>query len=304
MILVLGLGIILLLPFPSDLLESTVSDPITQQYEQLGTDVVLKCESSLVGIEWKHNGIWIHHNTKMHENGQQLTLMEVKKHQAGTYSCHDPENKKVLSVVELHLGFPPQQMNVQCWASQYPEKINCTWDIWPDTHLRTTFISTYRLGLAAPDPLNECVQFDINPYSCQIRDYKMFADLPYLVNVTAVNPLGSLTVLHHFFVENIIRPDPPVNISLYPVHPGSNVLLLQWSPPPSWPQLDYFPLSYLIRYKRTGAKQYRTVGPYERTSFLIMGNRPGSTVHAQVAARDFTGMGLHSDWSTVVIAKL
>ncbi|KAM5135437.1 interleukin-27 subunit beta [Mantella aurantiaca] len=198
---------------------------------------------------------------------------------------------------------PPQKPNVQCWASEYPERIKCTWDVRPHTHLHTTFITTYRLGLTSQDSPRECVQLDINPYGCQITDFKMFADVPYLLNVTAVNPLGSFTLLHHFFVENIIRPDPPVNVSLSPVHRDSKKLHLRWSPPLSWPYPDYFPLSYLIRYKRKGVTQYKMVGPYEQTSFLITGNRPGSTVYAQVAAMDFTGAGNHSEWSTVVTGQ-
>ncbi|XP_073462749.1 interleukin-27 subunit beta [Aquarana catesbeiana] len=303
MILLLGLGVLLLMPSPSDFLENTVSAPITQQYEQLGTDIILQCDSWLPGVKWKHNGVWIAHNTKMHANGLQLTLMEVKKHQAGTYSCHNPDNHKVLSMTELYLGFPPQILNVQCWASEYPERINCTWDVWPDPHLHTTFITTYRLGLTGSDPPSQCLQLDFIPYSCQITDFKMFAEVPYLLNVTAVNSLGSITLLHHFFVENIIRPGVPVNVSLSPVHRDSRKLLLQWSPPPSWPYPDYFPLSYLIRYRRAGVKQYKVVGPYEQTSFLITGNRPGSTVLAQVSARDFTGAGHYSEWSTVVTGQ-
>ncbi|KAM9292272.1 interleukin-27 subunit beta-like [Gastrophryne carolinensis] len=159
-----------------------------------------------------------------------------------------------------------------------------------------------RLGLKGVEPPGQCVQIAHNPNSCLIMDYEMFSEHPYLVNVTVVNQLGSVTKLHHFFVEDIIRPDPPVNVSLSPVHGDSRKLLLQWSPPPSWPHLDYFPLSYLIRYKRNKAQAYRTVGPYEQTSFLLSGLRGGSMVHVQVAAQDFTGLGHHSDWSPVVSA--
>ncbi|XP_018409572.1 PREDICTED: interleukin-27 subunit beta-like [Nanorana parkeri] len=303
MILVLGLGVMLLMASPSDFLEDTVSILITQQYEQLGTDVILQCNSVSLGVNWKHNGVWIPQHSKVHANGQQLTLKEVQRNQAGTYSCHNPEDKKLLSVMELNLGFPPQKLDVHCWASGYPEKINCTWDVWPETHLPTTFITTYRLGLTGPDPPSECVQLDVNPHSCQITDFKMFAEVPYLLNVTAVNPLGSLTLLHHFFVENIIRPNPPVNVSLSPAPGNSRKLLLRWSPPSSWPYPDYFPLTYLIRYRRTGVKHYKVVGPYEQTFFPITGIRPGSTVHAQVAARDLACAAHYSDWSTVVTGQ-
>ncbi|XP_075072841.1 interleukin-27 subunit beta [Mixophyes fleayi] len=299
MIWTITLATLLVLPPPSELMETKVSIPITHQYEQLGADIFLHCDSTLPFVEWRFNGERIQHDYKIHSNGTQLTLVGVKKHQGGNYTCHNPQNKETLTLTELQLGLPPEKLDVKCRASSYPEKIYCSWDLFPDTNLHTTFVTTYRLGLIGREPPHECVQFNINPNSCLIRDIQMFTELPYLLNVTAINQLGSITHLHPFNVENIIQPDPPVNVSLAPIHSGSKILRLQWHPPPSWPYPEFFPLTYLIRYKKTGVKHYRMVGPYEKTSFTITGIQTGSIIEAQVAAKDFTSSGHYSDWSEV-----
>ncbi|KAE8631446.1 hypothetical protein XENTR_v10001192 [Xenopus tropicalis] len=196
----------------------------------------------------------------------------------------------------------PENLTIQCWAMSYPEKIRCTWNLHPDTQLNTTFITTYRLGLSDPD--SQCVQSELHPKSCIISDFQMFADVPYVLNVTAKNALGSITKLFPFVVEDIIRPDPPENVILSPIIGDSRKLLLRWDPPHSWPLPEMFPLKYLIRYKRGRAKSYKMIGPYEQSYFYLPVTQPKSVIQAQVAAKDFTDFGNISEWSTVATGRL
>ncbi|CAJ0948966.1 unnamed protein product, partial [Ranitomeya imitator] len=98
---------------------------------------------------------------------------------------------------------PPEKLHIQCWSASYPEKIKCIWHLNPDTNLHTTFLTTYRLGLIGPGSPKKCIQHEMHPMSCEIRNFQMFEAFPYLLNVTAVNRLGSITQLYYFFVENI-----------------------------------------------------------------------------------------------------
>ncbi|CAH2292275.1 interleukin-27 subunit beta [Pelobates cultripes] len=198
---------------------------------------------------------------------------------------------------------PPGKLGVQCWTISYPEKIRCTWDFKPNAYLPTTFITTYRMGLMSSEPPKLCVQSDQEPQSCLITDFQMFADYPYILNVTAISPLGGTTQLFPFIVEDIIRPDPPENVTLSNIVGEKKKLLLHWYPPRSWLYPEQFPLMYKIRYKRAGAKHYKTIGPYDFTSFILKGLKPGSFVEAQVAAKDFTDYGNYSEWSLVATGK-
>ncbi|XP_053317730.1 interleukin-27 subunit beta isoform X2 [Spea bombifrons] len=273
------------------------------QYGRVGADITINCNTTLSNVEWQINGEIIQKNENMYTNGTQLTLLHVNRDQEGIYSCHLPHTKHIVMQTYLQLGYPPEKLQVQCWAMSYPEKLKCTWDLKPDTLLHTTFISTYRLGLESHEPSCRCVQFRQDPYSCLISEFQLFTDVPYLLNVTATNPLGSITQVFPFIVEDIIRPDPPENVTLSSVVGEKTKLLLCWSPPHSWPYPDHFPLMYMIRYKRVNAKTYRMIGPYGFTCFILVGIRPRGTVQAQVAAKDFTDYGEYSNWSVAAIGQ-
>uniref|UniRef100_A0A8C3SDR0 Epstein-Barr virus induced 3 n=1 Tax=Chelydra serpentina TaxID=8475 RepID=A0A8C3SDR0_CHESE len=193
---------------------------------------------------------------------------------------------------------PPEKPAIECWAVSYPQTVNCTWKLESEPRLETYFISTYRHGMGAKE--NECVQPGAGASSCSISDIQMFSITPYVLNVTAVNPLGATMNLFPFVVEQIIRPDPPEDLRVSPIPGASKKLLLEWQPPSSWPFPQYFPLKYLIRYAREGANSNRTIGPYEQTSFTLTGIRPRAIHHVQVAAKDFMDYGDYSAWSPLV----
>ncbi|KAM4710573.1 interleukin-27 subunit beta [Discoglossus pictus] len=197
----------------------------------------------------------------------------------------------------------PKKMHIECWAMSYPEKLRCTWDLHHHTKLPTTFITTYWLGLAVPESPQQCAQSALDPNSCLISNLEMFADYPYILNVTATNSLGSITQLHHFIVEDIIRPDPPEGLTLSPIPGQRKRLHLSWRPASSWPLVEYFPLKYFIQYKKEGRGSYKTIGPYEQTFVILTGISPRSALMARVAAKDFTDYGNVSEWSTVVTGK-
>ncbi|XP_056405796.1 interleukin-27 subunit beta isoform X1 [Hyla sarda] len=303
MIWTITLAALLLLP-SYEFFENKVTIPVTRQLGHLGEQIVLHCKTSSPYVEWKFNGRKIENSDDVYSNSSHhLTLADAKKHQSGNYTCHHPHTKETLSLTELQLGLPPEHLNIECWSPCYPEKIKCTWDLQPDTNLHNTFLTTYRLGLMGSEPPQKCIQHETNPNSCLISNFRMFEEFPYLLNVTAVNQLGSATQLHYFFVENIIRPDPPENVSISSICRDSKKLYVQWRPPHTWPYPEIFPLKYKVRYRKEGSKSYITVGPYEKTYLILTGIRPGSTVNVLVAAKDISDLGHNSDWSEVVTGR-
>uniref|UniRef100_A0A8C0EDY5 Epstein-Barr virus induced 3 n=1 Tax=Bubo bubo TaxID=30461 RepID=A0A8C0EDY5_BUBBB len=135
----------------------------------------------------------------------------------------------------------------------------------------------------------------IQGLGCSFGDVQMFSLTPYVVNVTAMNPLGAASRVLPFLLENIIKPDPPEDLRVSPIPGETKKLLLEWSPPGSWPFPEYFPLKYRIRYLR-GASPSK-IGPYEQTSYTLTGVQPGTLHHIQVAAKDLTDSGEFSAWS-------
>ncbi|NXI95661.1 IL27B protein, partial [Psophia crepitans] len=189
---------------------------------------------------------------------------------------------------------PPALPVVECWAISYPQAVNCSWVLAPEPLLDTDFVVTYRHGTWGATELGTCIR--TGPQSCSFGDVQMFSLTPYVVNVTAVNPLGAASSLLPFLLENIIKPDPPEDVRVSVIPGETKKLLLEWSPPGSWPFPEYFPLTYHIRYTQEGSGT-RTIGPYEQTSYTLTGVPPGTLHHIQVAAKDFTGLGESSAWS-------
>ncbi|KAM8924909.1 interleukin-27 subunit beta isoform 1-T1 [Lycaon pictus] len=191
----------------------------------------------------------------------------------------------------------PTQPRVRCRASRYPVAVDCFWTLppAPRSATPTSFIATYRLGVAAHGESLPCLQQTPEATSCTIPDVHMFSMVPYVLNVTAVRPWGSSSSFVPFVPEQLIKPDPPEGVRLS-VLPGQR-LWVQWEPPRSWPFPELFSLKYWIRYKHHGSPRFRQVGPIETTSFTFRAVRPQARYCIQVAAQDLTDYGESSDWS-------
>ncbi|XP_012790655.1 interleukin-27 subunit beta [Sorex araneus] len=195
----------------------------------------------------------------------------------------------------------PIQPWVQCWSSRYPIAVDCVWTA-PQTANstgRTSFIATYRLGVAAQGESRPCLHPSPESRHCTIPEVLLFSMLPYVLNVTAIHPTGVSSTFLPFVPEHVIKPDPPESVTLSPL-PGQR-LGVQWKPPGSWPFPEIFSLKYRIRYKRHGAAHFRQVGPTEATSFVLRAVRPHSRYCVQVSAQELTGSGQPSDWSVSAI---
>ncbi|XP_040393482.1 interleukin-27 subunit beta [Cygnus olor] len=264
--------------------------PCALQHGALGTEVLLRCPAAAGRpAEWRRGGTALGTYP-----APGLALRNASLAHEGHYSCHHPGTGETWARICLRLGYPPALPAVECWAISYPQAVNCSWLLAPEPLLDTDFVATYRHGVWGAAGSNECVR--TGPRSCSFGDLQMFSLTPYVLNVTATNALGTASSLLPFLVENIIKPDPPEDLRVSPIPGETKKLLLEWSPPGSWPFPEYFPLKYRIRYAREGSVT-RTIGPYEQTSYTLTGVRPGTLHRVQVAAKDFTDYGEFSAWS-------
>ncbi|KAL1783826.1 interleukin-27 subunit beta [Sigmodon hispidus] len=188
------------------------------------------------------------------------------------------------------------QPSVRCRASRYPVAVDCSWTPLgaPNSTRATSFIATYRLGLATQQQSRPCLQPTPQATQCTIPHVHLFSMEPYVLNVTAVHPSGASSSLLAFVAERIIKPDPPEGVRL---RAAGKRLQVFWHPPASWPFPDIFSLKYRVRYRRHGASHFRQVGPIEATSFTLRAAQPRANYCVQVSAQDLTNYGKPSDWS-------
>ncbi|XP_044273520.1 interleukin-27 subunit beta isoform X2 [Varanus komodoensis] len=264
-------------------------------YARLGAPtVILACPipEGVSEVEWKVNGT---SRGVLARGNSDLVVRNASLDQEGTYSCHKATTGETLHRVHLKLGYPPEKLSIQCRSVSY-SSINCSWALGTEPHLGTSFFSTYRHGMQGEE--FECVQPDSGANSCSISNVEMFSTYPYMLNVTAVNPLGMVTDIAYVFLDQILKPDPPEDLKFSPIPGNRRKLLLEWKPPSSWMYSEYFPLRYLIRYSRNGVNNSNMARPTEQTTLVLTGIRPGATYTAWVAAKDSLDIGQYSDWSS------
>ncbi|XP_064826739.1 interleukin-27 subunit beta-like isoform X2 [Oncorhynchus masou masou] len=188
---------------------------------------------------------------------------------------------------------PPSPPEVRCWSPSYPFKALCSWPEPPQTQLPIQYIATYSPESSLPR---------VNGSSpgarwlCVLNGLKLYTS--YKLNITGVNHMGSASHLQAFTVEDIVKPDPPVNVTVQ-VIPGKLRLLVKWAPPPSWSDRTLFPLKYQVRYHwdNKGTPHEITLDPFEDTKKVLPGLSPERSYQVQVCSMELMGLGQSSDWS-------
>ncbi|XP_041669308.1 interleukin-27 subunit beta [Cheilinus undulatus] len=206
-------------------------------------------------------------------------------------------------------GNPPSTPKVHCWCASYPNVTFCSWpepSLSPPMHYIATYSERHRQAVT-----KECHVFAPGSslssltaassqrfWHCYLPNLKLLTD--YIINVTAVYSGASSSHLASFMLEDIVKPDPPVDVRVSP-HNNRN-LLVQWSPPPTWANMDIFPLKYHLKYQwgNSGTPGFVNVGPLESTKVEVKGLIPGRLYLVQVCAKELLDLGECSDWSSPV----
>ncbi|XP_056598723.1 interleukin-27 subunit beta [Triplophysa dalaica] len=274
---------------------TTKNNSVQDLFVAVGSFVQIPCiDGEQKGVEWKFNN-------SMLFSSPVLSLKNISLQDQGIYTCHRPNGDPIQRVF-LHLGYSPPSPDVHCWSPSYPKRAVCSWTLNPNPTLPTHYIATYR---SHSDPLSsahQCQRWGQEERQCVLQELKIFESEPTLFNITAVNALGSATRIWPFIFEDIVKPDPPVNVTVM-VMPGKK-LSVQWGPPPSWPDPVNFPLKYTVKFHWGKPDTARTLGPYESNNMVLRGLVAGRTYHIQISAKDFLDNGQGSDWSSPIGATI
>ncbi|KAM9501060.1 interleukin-27 subunit beta [Clarias gariepinus] len=256
-------------------------------YLALGSSVELPCsDRKTSGSEWRLNGSFL-------VSSPSLLLHNTSLDNQGLYTCHN-SNGELVETVRLQLGYPPSQPDVHCWSPSYPLKALCSWTLPQDPLLPTSYVATYR----RLEEIYSCQRQSEQDRQCVLEELELFSNVPYLVNITAVNALGSASRVLPVIFEDIVKPDPPVNVKVRAL-PGKK-LHVQWAPPPTWPDPVNFPLKYKVQFQWGNSNTASIMGPVESESIVRSGILAGRTYHICVSVMDLLGNGQSSEWSDTV----
>ncbi|KAI1882734.1 hypothetical protein AGOR_G00237990 [Albula goreensis] len=279
---------------------------VKELFVAVGSAVDLPCgDQGDVEVQWKRDGTPL-------TTGAILSISNVSMEDGGTYTCHNLK-KDLLWTLSLRPGYPPAHPGIHCWSPSYPNKAMCSWSEGPEPLLPTNYTATYWIGrchavgqCGVGAPQEATVKYVCQPVpglsrQCALENLQLFSLDPYLLNLTSTNPLGSVSTVFSFILEDIVKPDPPVNVRV--TVGAARQLSVEWAPPPTWPNPTIFPLVYDVRYYHGSQESARRLNQYESERMVLKGLRPSSTYFVQVSARDQL-VGQSSDWSQPVKATV
>ncbi|XP_061159994.1 interleukin-27 subunit beta-like isoform X1 [Syngnathus typhle] len=210
---------------------------------------------------------------------------------------------------------PPVKLSVHCWCASYPNVTFCSWAEPPHSQpLR--YIASYserrqpsiskHCHLTPPASSFSSSSSSSSSFErvwyCHLPNLKMLTN--YIINVTTLSSTGSSSFhLSSFMLEDIVKPDPPVDVKVLAYH-ARNVLV-GWSAPPTWSHLDMVPLKYQITYQWDHKGRTKSVSfPLESTAMELKGLSPGREYVFQVCTMDLLGLGQWSLWSSPITVTL
>ncbi|XP_078076595.1 interleukin-11 receptor subunit alpha-like [Mustelus asterias] len=262
-------------------------------YGKIGTDITLMCNAANDRIiQWQVNGspVALTNDTKVQYGN--LVLLMADLPMEGNYSCHDSTGG-LLHLIKLKLGHPPSKPLVHCKASNF-YRISCSWRKNQEAAFPTRYIATY----SKPNREVSNCTMDLHSNVCQIDNPQMFASLPYIINITAINPVGHRTTLLELFTMEIVQSDPPANVTVEPIFGSPTRIKVQWDYPPSWG--ERFELKFILEYKPQQSDHWSRLETKMRT-INITDAIADQLYVIRVKAKDFFDNGKWSDWSSEVL---
>ncbi|KAK1800576.1 hypothetical protein P4O66_005784 [Electrophorus voltai] len=273
---------------------SNEGEPVADvQFGHLGSSITLACGAASHGspVQWWHNGSSVQ---PRRTSGEALTLLNTTRSMEGNYSCHE-QSGALLQTVRLRLGYPPGHLRVSCQVPSH-SRIICSWMQIVATHLPTEYISSYRVDNGWPE---SCKQELAGVNECTISNPQFWGNR-HIVNITEVNPLGSMSTFTKVDVLKNLKPDVPEALSTLEVEGQPTQLLVQWKAPVSWSDDIAFPLKFELQYRPVGSNLWSKLET-EDTSVTIMDAMVGQLHHIQVRAQDaFINHSQWSEWSHMV----
>ncbi|XP_064919014.1 interleukin-12 subunit beta-like [Columba livia] len=258
------------------------------QVGELNGDVVVTCNTSVQRVSWTQNG----EPEPMAEvvaEGQTLTILGLDLPAAGNYSCW-AGSVLLDSTYVVVSGTGKERMNVSCQAESYRGSFHCSW-MGPHSAI-------FRARLTRSDgSLGQWVPAAgrWGRFSASLADpsFCPFAEelRPMELQLEGLSDTSYLNFSFHFFVRDIVRPDPPRELT---VQRRGEQLHLTWAPPASWPlPKSYFALLYRLQYElRNGTQVDRYV---EGTEELRL---QGRVRRVRISCQDPYANPAWSPWSS------
>ncbi|XP_029439643.1 interleukin-12 subunit beta isoform X2 [Rhinatrema bivittatum] len=314
-----------------------VVDIDMSRQERLGQTVILKCDTTEeqinTNIHWEKKSN--HHKPNSESwvkvgHGTELRVHVKDFPDAGNYTCRN-QKREVLHYIVLLINeivdvrgtnskqilkeHPGTKKFINCEAKTYSGDFTCSWQIPKEGH-EEMFVLQAEGGLRNVNCSHPALDPDRSVYTtnCQELGVCLHGEESQRVALVlhAIRGKRYENATTAFFIRNIVKPDPPQNLSISPSTERS--IVLHWHYPESWnTQHTFFPLTFKVKVEETGKTQRKNTHNHqsgrrkrskeraqyydvEGTSLTLEQWNAGKTYCVQ--ARDRYGASSWSDWST------
>ncbi|XP_032938698.1 interleukin-6 receptor subunit alpha isoform X2 [Catharus ustulatus] len=269
---------------------------------RLGANITLTCQDEVPAnatVLWRVEeqgaaGGW----GRQLAEGNTLLLRRLRYEDSGHYSCS--VGSHLLRSLRLLVAEPPETPQVFCYRRSHDKDVLCEWPQQEKPSPGTRAVLWVKRRFTAENATEQrCRYFSkARKFVCRVKVPPGTDDTRHLVVSTCVSNSagGSAGKDKIITLSSVLKPDPPVNVTVEALEKAPQRLQVHWSYPPSWDPRFYW-LRFQVRYRPEPAPTFVEVDQVTTTWLDIRDAWRGTRHVVQVRAKDEFGHGAWSEWS-------
>ncbi|XP_071435624.1 interleukin-6 receptor subunit alpha isoform X2 [Pithys albifrons albifrons] len=230
--------------------------------------------------------------------GNVLVLRWLRYEDSGRYSCSAGSRR--LRSLRLLVEEPLEMPRVSCYRRSHDKDILCEWPQQTKPSPGTRAMLWVKRRFVAENATEQrCRYFSkARKFVCRLKVPPGTEDTKHLVVSTCVSNSASGLAGEDKIItlSSVLKPDPPLNVTVEALDNAPQWLRVSWSYPLSWDSRFYW-LRFQVRYRPEPAPAFMEVVQVMTTRLDIRDAWQGTRHVVQVRAQDEFGHGAWSEWS-------
>uniref|UniRef100_A0A8B9NCQ3 Interleukin 6 receptor n=1 Tax=Accipiter nisus TaxID=211598 RepID=A0A8B9NCQ3_9AVES len=273
---------------------------------RLGANVTLTCQDeglANITVSWKMEK-WgtvaaaVGAHDRWLAEGNTLLLWQLRYEDSGRYSCYVGGHP--LRSLRLLVEEPPETPRVSCYRRSHDKDVLCEWPLQAKPSPGTRAMLWVKQRFAAENATEQrCRYFSkARKFVCRVKVPPGADDTkPLVVSTCVSNGAGGLAGEDRIItLSSVLKPDPPLNVTVEALEKAPQQLRVNWSYPSSWDPRFYW-LRFQVRYRPEPAETFTEVEQVMTTWLDIRDAWRGTRHVVQVRAQEEFGHGAWSEWS-------
>uniref|UniRef100_A0A8C9YFY7 Interleukin 6 receptor n=1 Tax=Sander lucioperca TaxID=283035 RepID=A0A8C9YFY7_SANLU len=232
-----------------------------------------------------------------------LSLSSVRLTDSGRYSCYHRGRERFS--LKVNVADPPENPSLSCYKRSPSSKIRCEWAPQKPITIKPNCYLLLSKSPAGAFHRSQC-SYSSRRSRCWCALEHNWDELRtlHMAYLCVTSIAGNATsALRHFIPMDILKPDPPSDVSVRQEEGQEMRMTVNWSLPISWmPHDHYYKLIYEIQYRPLKSSFWqvragRQIDDVSDRSYTITDAIPGVEYLIQLRTRDEYD-GQWSDWST------